>query len=476
MNTDRVPRLAVLIGTVATVLLGSEALLNVTRPRLESDEPALTPLSQLGVPSGVHNLYESVAWAVPICVAVAVVFGGFAVRAGAGPRRTALTWAAAAALLAPFALYALGNVMLSFRPLALACVPTTGLALLVVHRTQRYARVPVPALLLAVGWGGVLAAGIAGTNNELAAGTATAHLAGHAALGTNPVAILGLTRDLQHILGAHAGFVEELAKGAGVLLILLWLRGRGADLVAGIVVGAATGLGFNLSETSLYMGMGRGLHEGFQFWIRQSATLAGSHTAFSAMVGAGLGAAVWATQRNARLLAAAGGLVAGIGGHVASDTLPGWFGHLTQGWVAFGGTLDTLVVSPLMVLVIQVPFILLYVLLLRQGLRQQAAAFGIVLDDEVATGYGTVTRPELPVLLNPSVRLWMLVRTWRRFGLRRAVGLGRLQGAQLELARWRWWRATEHGMAAGDDAEGARLRGRVLWLKNPRPMPVAVTA
>lgn len=32
----------------------------------------------------------------------------------------------------------------------------------------------------------------------------------------------------QHIIGAHAGFVEELAKGAGALLILIWLRGRDA--------------------------------------------------------------------------------------------------------------------------------------------------------------------------------------------------------------------------------------------------------
>jgi RsiW-degrading membrane proteinase PrsW (M82 family) len=464
-------RWAAYAGLGATVLFGLELLLNGTRPRLEPGEPWLSTLvTDPFVPDQARNVSLIVLWSAALGVVTAAVLAVLARAAGPGRRRTALTWGVAAALLVPYTFYAIAWVVMSWRPLTIACVPTTALALLVAHRSQKYARVPVPALLCALGWGALVAAGIAGTTNDLGAGTASGYVfrQAQADIGVNPARLLGIQRDLQHALGAHAGFVEELAKGAGILLILLWLRGRGADLVAGVVIGAATGLGFNLSETVLYMGQNGGLAEGFQFWIRQSATLAGSHTAFSAMVGAGLGAAVWATDRRSRLLCAGGGLLAGIGGHVASDTLPGWIGHLTRGWVAFGGTLDTLLVSPLQVLVIQIPFIAVYVLLLRQGVRAQAAAFGALLEQEVATGYGTVTAPELPVLLNPAVRLWTLVRAWRRYGPRRAVGLGKLQGAQLELARWRWWRATAHGMAAGDDTEGARLRGRVLWLKAVR--------
>jgi RsiW-degrading membrane proteinase PrsW (M82 family) len=460
-------RWAALAGLGATVLYGLEILLNATRPRLDpSGEAWLTTLAG-GLPGQPRNVSLLVLWSVATGVVAAVVLAVLARAAGPSRRRVALTWGIAAALLLPYTFYAIAWVVMSWRPLTVACFPTTALALLVAHRSQKYARVPVPALLAGLGWGGLVAAGIAGTNNDLASGTASGYIVRHAqaALGVNPARLLGIQRDLQHALGAHAGVVEELAKGAGILLVLLWLRGRGADLVAGIVIGAATGLGFNLSETILYMDQNGGIAEGFQFWIRQSATLAGSHTAFSAMVGAGFGAAVWATGRRARLLCAAGGLLAGIGGHVASDTVPGWLGHVTKGWVAFGGTLDTVLVSPLLVLVVQIPFIVVYVLLLRQGVRAQAAAFGTLLEQEVATGYGTVTAPELPVLLNPAVRLWTLARAWRRYGARRAVGLGRLQGAQLELARWRWWRATEHGMAAGGEAEGARLRGRVLWLK-----------
>jgi hypothetical protein len=113
------------------------------------------------------------------------------------------------ALLAPFALFSIASVAITFSPLALACIPSTAFALLVPHHCPRYARVPVP-LLLAFGWGAVLAAGIAGAANELAVGTVNAHLASHAAL--RPAAVLGIQPNLQHAVAWHAGVLEELAK------------------------------------------------------------------------------------------------------------------------------------------------------------------------------------------------------------------------------------------------------------------------
>jgi hypothetical protein len=106
----------------------------------------------------------------------------------------------------------------------------------------------------------------------------------------------------------------------------------------------------------------------------------------------------------------------------------------------------------------------MYLLLLRRGLRTQAAVLATEMQAEAATGYGAITDPEIPVLLNPAKRLRLTVTALRRYGLASYRALGRLHAAQYDLATQRWHRARQDA----DDwaVPEEELRERVLDLKN----------
>jgi RsiW-degrading membrane proteinase PrsW (M82 family) len=289
------------------------------------------------------------------------------------------------------------------------------------------------------------------------------------------------------LMAWHAGIVEELAKAVGVALLLLFGGRRVRTVVSGIVLGGIAGLGFNFSESvryisSQYTSTASWDAGGFEYWMRQSVGLLGAHTAFSAVAGAGLAVAAGSADPRRRARAASAGLLAAIGSHVANDTLPGWFSQVTGGLgVTVSGTWDTLVLSPLLILVIQVPMVVVYVLLLRGGLREQAAGFARAVAEEAVCGAGAITPGEAAVLAHPAARLWAVAGTARRYGLAAALALRRVHSAQLQLACWRWQhcgQATDGATAGGAGADSAtggaavpgtlrlhRLRQRVVHLK-----------
>jgi hypothetical protein len=103
------------------------------------------------------------------------------------------------------------------------------------------------------------------------------------------------------------------------------------------------------------------------------------------------------------------------------------------------------------VLLVQAPFIVLYLLLLRSGLQARAAAARDAVSAEVAAG-GAITPPERPFLVDRRLRLWALASVWRQYGRGAALALRRVQTAQLELAGWRWQRE-RHAATAYPDAD-----------------------
>ena len=129
-----------------------------------------------------------------------------------------------------------------------------------------------------------------------------------------------------------------------------------------------------------------------------------------------------------------------------------------------GGVLDTLVISPFLWLLVQVPFIVLGALLLRGGLRTRAAAARAAVAAEAAAGV-VITNREVPFLVNPALQVWAVVSTWRRYGGSTALALNRLQKAQLDLAAWRWQQqsADAAGHLAPEEVE--ELRANVIRLK-----------
>ncbi|WP_406275882.1 PrsW family intramembrane metalloprotease [Nocardia sp. NBC_00881] len=328
---------------------------------------------------------------------------------------------------------------------ALLSLPTTAIALWTVHRMQRYRRMPLRILFAGFGWGAVVATGL-GLALPLLYDSLSYQLLGH----NRVVAIID---------GFKAPVVEELVKAVGVLLIAVVARRWVTDLVSGLVVGAGLGLGFNFVESMFYMAapsMGGAL---YQHWVRQVVGIMLMHVAFSALVGAAIGAARQVRNPRTRLAVIGCGLLTAICGHYLYNSLI----SLLPSMFRVSEPMFALVVLPLLVLLLLGMFLFMYLLLLRRGLRYQGAALAVELRHEANSGYDVVTAAELPVLLSPARRFRTRVDAFRRNGPRAYRRLSSLYQAQLDLGMCHWHQARQDPDRA--DVDLALLRRRVQDLK-----------
>lgn len=138
-----------------------------------------------------------------------------------------------------------------------------------------------------------------------------------------------LSPQIEEALGAalRSAIVEETAKGAALLLVLLasWFIARRFGWVDfegvtdGIVYGASVGLGFAFTENLGYLMRGVGLTEFMEraggLFVLQNL----EHAAYSAAFGAGLGLATWTHRRWLRWLAPVGGLLLAMCMHALNN-------------------------------------------------------------------------------------------------------------------------------------------------------------
>lgn len=467
----RAQRWALLVARVAVGIYVLELLLNLTRPHLQDGEPTITILQRLPEGSGsfgrLFSLPPLVFWLVLVGIVAGLVLQVVAARYPAdGPQARTLTYATLGALLGPFALIPL-TVVLTFPLAALACVPSTAFVLFLLHHVQQYARVPFRALLAAFGWGALIASGLTRASNGLFFGALNGYL------GRNEGDLNAMLQSQYRAitwLVLHMSVLTVVVQAAGIVLLLVLLRHRVVDVVTGVVVGAAVGLGVTFSESVLYievfgsLGPFNGATPGFEYWIRQSVTLLTGPVAFGALLGAALGIAAKLRDERQRRKVAALGLLAAVGANVANEILTGWLSHTLREPADRGGALDTLVVSPGFLLLVQAPFVVVVVLLLRDGLRRRAVAAREAVAAEVATGRGAVTSFDQDVLTNPALRWWLTVATWRGLGRDRALRLYRLHAAQRDLASRHW-----PGDDPAPDTELDRQRAEVMALRSALP-------
>lgn len=376
---------------------------------------------------------------------------------GAADRNRAV-YIVVALLLSPFVLLDAG--VFQYWLTMLICLPSTAFGLWVVHRMQRFRRIPVRLLLAMFGWGAFVAPGFAGSVVYLFRNALQVALVQLEGLGTTAARIVEIRDEVSVVVPIFAAVWEELAKAAGVAMVLLLMRRQVDGLVTGLVLGAACGLGFNFVETVGYMtaDSGGGAH---QYFMRQSVGLLAAHTTFAAIAGAGIGATRQLTAGRARVIA--GGLIAAAGGHMASNVLFSWYGQHKRQWFDPSPLVDMLILQPALLILVQGPFVVAFVVLLRKGLRDQAGGVGWQLAAEARSGAGTVAPVEVPMLLSPGRRLRLKVVLLRRHGLAAWRGAARLHAAQLELATARWHLAR---LEADPRAEGLEvLRERVRSLK-----------
>lgn len=327
----------------------------------------------------------------------------------------------------------------------LVCLPTTGFALWAVHGLQRHRRMPFRVVLAAFGWGAVVAYGWGG----LQVRTGFFYLSGIAQY-------FEASRLLT--LAVSPALFEELGKAVGVVLLVLVARRHVDNLVSGLVLGAAVGLGFNFIESVQYM-----TNHGpeFHHFIRQTAGIFTSHAAFTALSGAGIGLAILTRARLATRCAVIGGLGAAMCAHLSNNYLGGRMGWLVglsdNPWVT------TLLLTPASVYLLQLPFVIGGLLLLRRGLSQQYDALRAEVPAEAAGGHGAIAPDEIDALLRPARRFRLHVDAFRRGGPRAYRAAATRHAAQLDLAMARWHHRLGHRGHTAADVEKAR--DRVLCLR-----------
>ncbi|GIF12782.1 PrsW family glutamic-type intramembrane protease [Actinoplanes teichomyceticus] len=427
----RGPQALLGVGLLFNALYAVVLLIDAARPRAGADEPALAALSDtMPVLMRVVVRLAWVGWAVAAGIESAVALR----RRGAGgrwlrrlPADRVLHLGAAIVLLVPFAIHPV-RILAGHPLITLLCAPTTAFGIWTVRRFQRWRRSPWWLAAAVFGWGAVIAAGFGVVMNSTLQLASISYYAAPGRLGQ----ALHWSSATTFV---SAGTMEELGKGAAVGLAYLLFRRHLDGVVAGLVLGGLTGLGFNLTETVLFMTADGGAGAGLHYWIRQSFALLGAHTAFSAVVGAGFGLATALGSRRRRVLVVAAGYLAAAGVHFADDVI---LDALSTGDITVpihGGALtEMLLVQPLTLVVLQGPLVAVYLVLLRQGSRGQAARLAADLRAAAADPAGGIRPAEVPVLLSPRRRTGARLAAWRRHGWEALAAVRRLHAAQYELA------------------------------------------
>lgn len=317
------------------------------------------------------------------------------------------------------------------------------LYLAIILWVDRHEREPSSLIAAVFLWGAIVAAAISGWVNisvkEMLQGTF-----GSAAWVVSAV--------------ASAPVIEELSKGAVLLLLFLWKRVEFDNVLDGLIYGAVVGLGFAMAENISYFVrysnelFGGGLAGlGAMFYIR--VILFGfGHSMFTGMTGVGLGLARQSVYPVVKIMAPLTGLSAAMFFHGiwnASGAIPGLAG------VRIPLKVELFAFMPLMVAVLALPGLLTLMAVAFLTWKHESQIITAYLQDEIATG--AVTSPELAVVGNGPARRRRLLQTLRTRGLPAWLALRHLYDLQTELAFRKWHAQREEPMPAAQRATSEEM-------------------
>lgn len=335
----------------------------------------------------------------------------------------------------------------SWRGLIIA-LPVSTYALVMLRRSQVTRKLPLLVVALAVGWS-IISFGPA-VSWDAASQTWLGMADPNDKYSVLQNGLMALT----------GGLSEELAKGMGIAVLFVLFRGRINSISDGLVIGAAIGLGFNFIESVEYAGF-HADQAASQIWSRQIIGIPFGHVTFSALAGAGIGAACSRSGTGSR----ASVILLGL----AAATL----GHFTWNFAASLGALDgasneatavnTFFLTPLIHLIYTGPFTLAVIIIAVRANRRQLSNLREELIIEASSGRGAIEWPETPALYDPRQRRRLRIGTLVHQGFQAHRKLVRMQNAQIELAMHR--HAARPLDDLGNDHEVA-LRRQIIDLKH----------
>lgn len=232
-----------------------------------------------------------------------------------------------------------------------------------------------------------------------------------------------------------APFVEETAKGLGVLAIVLFRRREFDGIVDGLVYAGITAAGFAFAENILYLS--QAFHDGggwavAQLFVLRCVVSPFAHPLFTICTGVGLGLAVTARSSRLRVVAPPLGWLCAVALHSL--------------WNATVGTSNQGFVSTYLVL--QVPIFAAFATMAVLARRHEGRLIGTYLAGYARAGW--LTPQEVAMLASLSHRA-LARRTARSHGGRAALAaMDRFQDAGSDLALLR--RRIEAGTAGADAA------------------------
>ncbi len=287
-------------------------------------------------------------------------------------------------------------------------IPALGVTLLI-GIFDRYEREPLVTLLGAFVWGAIIAIPPSLVFEHSLNTLLAARLAG----GSGAASMLAYAGGQ----AAVAGVTEELIKGAGLLLLLIGLRDEFDNVTDGVLYGLLIGAGFAVVENFVYLALSPSNELPYLVLARIGLGWL-SHSAFTALFGAGLG---YARERGRverlRLLVPCLGLVAAILLHT-------WFDFVVFATTWLGGQLAAEPSSPLLLMVVLLvagygPVFVTQALLLKvliDALGREAETIRHYLADEVLGG--VVLPDEYLIVQDAGLRGGAERRILRRFGPR----------------------------------------------------------
>lgn len=341
---------------------------------------------------------------------------------------------------------ALGGVLMA--------IPGLVLAVFLLHRVQRYRRIPLRYCLIAVAWGGTFAI-----------------TAGHQLLVTLHMGIVAFRqRHPDMAVGADmvlaAPLWEEIVKGLGVLALFVHLRHRYDSPVHGFVLGAMVGTGFNFMETGRFA-MTNFNAAMVQVWVRQwVAGVTFGHVLFTGIIGAAIALA----YRQRRAFTGFVIATAGLGLAIAAHFVWNWTAVTSRQPVSFtDATFGTVLGHPLNYLILTGPFLLVLTVTLVLASKRERAELRAGLTAEVRAGQIAVTEAEAAVLDRPRLQRLHRLLCARKIGWRAYAAVGRLHQLQLDLAHERFRLARQAGRvpAASPSTLRRQIQALRAWINTP---------